>query len=77
MNVIFDTIYAIELAFLFCNNAMYICIQFFIVPWVYCWLSEFGAEDDLVIYLTVAAHVLCMGFAHVVNPWAAPMVISG
>ena len=77
MNVIFDSIYAVEPAFLFCNDAIYICIQCCIVHWVYCWLSVFGAEDDLVIYLAVAAHIIAHGLHPCCFPWAQPKVISG
>ena len=71
MNVIFDSIYAVEPAFLFCNDAIYIRIQFFVVHSTYCWLTVFCPEDYLVIYLTVTAHMIW-----ILCPWAAPMVIA-
>ena len=56
MNVVFNSIYAVEPAFLFCNDAIYIRIQFLIVLSINCWVAVFCPKDYLVIYLAVAAH---------------------
>ena len=64
MNEIFNSINSVELAFLFCNDAIYIRLQLLVVLSINCRFLVLGPKNYLVIYLAVAAHGMYVGCAN-------------